>query len=140
MRHAPARPQRNDTRKTRGSNRAERAVFRACRGLPVEYTPVWLMQQANHSPHSVAEIVASPELAAELTLQPAERFGVDAVALCSEVSLPLGGMGMQLDLNDRGRRARRRAAAQHIAIDLLATPPAEEHLSPDAGCHPPGCR
>ncbi len=104
--------------------------LRACGGLPVEYTPVWLMQQANHTPHSVAEIVASPELAAELTLQPAERFGVDAVALCSEVSLPLGGMGMQLDLNAAAGVRVVEPLRSTYAIDLLATPTAEEHLSP----------
>ncbi|HVS14293.1 MAG TPA: uroporphyrinogen decarboxylase family protein, partial [Thermoanaerobaculia bacterium] len=53
--------------------------LRACRGLPTARTPVWLMRQAGRympeyrairTRHSMLEAIQTPELAAEITLQP----------------------------------------------------------------------
>jgi uroporphyrinogen decarboxylase len=77
----------------------------ACRGQAVAYTPVWFMRQAGRSlpeyralrgPGSILEAVRQPELAAELTLQPVRRYGVDAAILFSDIVVPLTGFGVDV--------------------------------------------
>lgn len=79
----------------------------AARRKPVDVTPVWLMRQAGRSlPEyrrlrerwSLTEIVAQPELCAEVTLQPVRRLGVDAAVMFADIMLPLRGMGVELEL------------------------------------------
>jgi uroporphyrinogen decarboxylase len=77
----------------------------ACRSEPVPYTPVWFMRQAGrHLPEyrslrgegSIMEAVGRPELAAELTLQPVRRYGVDAAVLFSDIVVPVAGFGVEV--------------------------------------------
>jgi len=77
----------------------------ACRRQPVPYTPVWFMRQAGrHLPEyrrlrgegSIMEAVRRPDLAAELTLQPVRRYGVDAAVLFSDIMVPLTGFGVEV--------------------------------------------
>ncbi|CAN5680488.1 uroporphyrinogen decarboxylase [soil metagenome] len=79
----------------------------ACRGEATERVPVWFMRQAGRSlpeyralreRHSMLAICHTPELAAEVTLQPVERLGVDAAILFSDIVLPLQAMGVELDV------------------------------------------
>ena len=81
--------------------------LRACRRLPVERTPIWLMRQAGRSlpeyralreKWSLIEIVAQPDLCAEVTLQPVRRLGVDAAVMFADIMLPLRGMGVAFEL------------------------------------------
>ncbi len=81
--------------------------LRACRGLPVERTPVWFMRQAGRSlpeyrrlrgTESILESIRRPELAAELTLQPVRRYGVDAAILFSDIVVPLVASGSPIDI------------------------------------------
>ena len=76
----------------------------ACR--PTAMTPVWFMRQAGRymaeyrairAHHSVLEICARPELAAEITLQPVRKLGVDAAILFADILLPLVPMGLELE-------------------------------------------
>ena len=80
--------------------------LRACYQLPVDATPVWFMRQAGRymseyrairATHTLLEICAQPELAAEVTLQPVKRLGVDAAILFADILLPLIPMGIQLE-------------------------------------------
>lgn len=80
--------------------------LRACWRLPVDATPVWFMRQAGrYLPEyrairdklSLLEIVERPEVAAEVTLQPVLRLGVDAAILFADILLPLVPMGLKLD-------------------------------------------
>ncbi len=79
--------------------------LRACRRLPVDRIPVWLMRQAGRymseyralrARYSLLEICAEPELAAEVTLQPVQALGVDAAILFADILLPLIPMGADL--------------------------------------------
>lgn len=79
----------------------------ACRGEVVDSVPVWFMRQAGRSlPEYRAvreragmfDIVRSPELAAEVTLQPVRRLGVDAAILFSDIVVPLVAIGLEISL------------------------------------------
>src|SRR5256885_11784866 len=79
----------------------------AARLNPVDVTPIWLMRQAGRSlPEyrrlrerwTLTDIVAQPELCAEVTLQPVRRLGVDAAVMFADIMLPLRGMGVELEL------------------------------------------
>ncbi len=81
------------------------SLLRAARMQPSDGTPVWFMRQAGRympeyrairSQHSILDICAHPELAAEVTLQPVRRFGVDAAILFADILLPVVPMGRGL--------------------------------------------
>ena len=78
-------------------------LIRACRGLRVERTPVWLMRQAGRymaeyrtvrKRHSLIEICKNPSLAAEVTITAAEALNVDAAIIFADLLLPLEVMGL----------------------------------------------
>ncbi|MFN2316217.1 MAG: uroporphyrinogen decarboxylase [Gemmatimonadales bacterium] len=73
---------------------------------PASVTPVWFMRQAGRymaeyrairAHHTLLEICAQPELAAEVTMQPVHRLGVDAAILFADILLPLVPMGLNLE-------------------------------------------
>jgi uroporphyrinogen decarboxylase len=80
---------------------------RAARREQVERTPVWFMRQAGRSlpeyraireRHSFFEVAGTPELCAEVTLQPVRRHGVDAAVLFADIMSPVLGMGIGVEL------------------------------------------
>jgi uroporphyrinogen decarboxylase len=82
-------------------------LVRAARREPVERTPVWFMRQAGRSlpeyraireRHSFWEVAHTPELCAEVTLQPVRRHGVDAAVMFADIMTPVLGMGLDVDL------------------------------------------
>ena len=71
----------------------------------VSRPPVWIMRQAGRylpeyreirERHSFQEVVRSPELAAEVTLQPIERFGMDGAVIFADIMTPLEAMGVEM--------------------------------------------
>src|SRR5689334_24239619 len=85
----------------------EPLLVRALRREQVERTPVWFMRQAGRSlpeyralrkRHGFFEIAGTPELCAEVTLQPVRRHGVDAAVLFADIMSPVLGMGVDVEL------------------------------------------
>jgi uroporphyrinogen decarboxylase len=80
--------------------------LKACWGQPVDVTPVWLMRQAGrYLPQymevrrkcTFLELCKTPELAAEVTIQPIDYLGADAAILFSDILTPVEPMGLKLD-------------------------------------------
>jgi len=80
--------------------------LRACHREPTEYTPIWLMRQAGRymkeyralrKKYSFLEMCKNPELAAKVTLQPIEKFNLDAAIIFSDILIPLGPMGVEFE-------------------------------------------
>jgi uroporphyrinogen decarboxylase len=78
----------------------------ACRRRPTAYTPIWLMRQAGRymkeyrslrKKYSFLEMCKNPELAAQVTLQPIERFKLDAAIIFSDILIPLEPMGVEFE-------------------------------------------
>src|SRR5256885_6606372 len=86
---------------------ADSSFLAACRGEPTERTPVWFMRQAGRSlpeyravreKHGMFDIIRTPELTAEVTMQPVRRLGVDAAVLFSDIVVPLAAIGVDVEL------------------------------------------
>lgn len=84
----------------------EPRFLRACRRESVDATPVWFMRQAGRylpeyrrlrERHTILELCERPDLAAEITLQPIRRLGVDAAILFADILLPVRPMGLNLE-------------------------------------------
>ncbi len=81
--------------------------LKACKGEPVEYTPVWFMRQAGRSlpeyralrkEGSILNAIKDPEISTEITLQPIRRYGVDAAILYSDIVVPVHAIGFGVDI------------------------------------------
>jgi uroporphyrinogen decarboxylase len=103
----------------------------ACLRRPTRFTPIWLMRQAGrYMPEYRAvrarlgflELCRHPEAAAEVTLQPVERLGVDAAILFADILLVLEplGVGLEFTAGDGPRIARPvRSAASARALPAV---------------------
>jgi uroporphyrinogen decarboxylase len=120
------------------TNQPESRFLRACRRLPVDATPVWLMRQAGRymeeyrtlrAQYSMLELIQTPELAAEVTLQPMNAFDLDAAIIFADILPPLIGMGLKLEFVSEKGPVIDNPIGSPDDIVQLRTPPAEEFLS-----------
>jgi len=81
--------------------------IRACRKEQVDQIPVWYMRQAGRydpdyrkikEKYSLLEICKQPELAAEVTMMPIRKLGVDAAILYSDIMNPVASIGIDFDI------------------------------------------
>jgi uroporphyrinogen decarboxylase len=102
--------------------------LKACRREPVDCTPVWFMRQAGRympeyqavrEQHSILEVCKTPELAAQVTLQPIERFPMDAAIIFADILLPLEPMGLRLEFVESEGPMIRNPVRDRAAVDRL---------------------
>ena len=113
--------------------------MRALRREQVERTPVWFMRQAGRSlpeyrelreRHSFFELAGTPELCAEVTLQPVKRHDVDAAVLFADIMTPVLGMGVELELVEGVGPVIEHPLRTRADVDRLRVPDAEEAFGP----------
>jgi len=112
--------------------------LRACRRQSVDRTPVWFMRQAGRYMaeyrairinHPILDIIANPELSAQVTLQPIDAFDLDAAIIFADILLPLVGMGLSLEFAAGEGPQIREPIRSGAAVDRLGTPPGEETMA-----------
>src|SRR5881275_3761840 len=88
------------------SNAVASPFLLACRRQPTSVTPIWLMRQAGRympeyrairARHGFLELCKTPQAAAEVTLQPVERLGVDGAILFADILLIVEPLGVGLE-------------------------------------------
>ena len=81
-------------------------LLRALRGERLDRPPIWIMRQAGRymaeyrtlrEKHGFQGMCKTPDLAAEVTLQPIDKLGVDAAILFSDIMIPAEPMGFTID-------------------------------------------
>ncbi|HVU24277.1 MAG TPA: uroporphyrinogen decarboxylase [Opitutus sp.] len=102
----------------------------ACACSPLERPPLWIMRQAGRylpeyralkAKSSFLEMVRTPALAAEVTLQPLRRFpGIDAAILFSDILVIPEALGQPYHFRDEGGIAMEFALSTRAQIDALA--------------------
>ena len=107
-------------------------LLRALRREPTDYTPIWLMRQAGrYLPEyratreragSFLALAQSPALATEVTLQPLERFPLDAAILFSDILTIPDAMGLGLHFAEGEGPRFERPLRDEAAIRSLAAP------------------
>ena len=102
--------------------------LKACRREPVDCTPVWFMRQAGRymveyrrlrEKHSILELCKMPELAAQVTLQPIDRFALDAAIIFADILLPLEPMGLSLEFAEGEGPIIHNPVRDRTAVDRL---------------------
>lgn len=114
-------------------------LVRAARREPVERTPVWFMRQAGRSlpeyrelreRFGLFEIVARPELCAEVTLQPVRRHDVDAAVMFSDIMYPVLAMGVGVELVEGVGPVVQEPVRSAADVGRLSVPDPEETAAP----------
>jgi uroporphyrinogen decarboxylase len=111
---------------------ANDTLLRALRREPTDYTPVWLMRQAGRylreynatraKAGSFLALAKTPALATEVTLQPLDRFALDAAILFSDILTIPDAMGLGLHFGDGEGPRFARTASDEASIGALAEP------------------
>src|SRR5215213_2343774 len=113
----------------------EARMLAACRGEPVDRTPVWFMRQAGRcladyrrlrERHGILEITRTPELCAQVTTMPVDTFGVDGAVLYADIMLPLYGMGVPFSIDPGVGPIVHRPVRDGGAVEALCVVDAEE--------------
>lgn len=111
--------------------------LRACRGEQVPYTPIWIMRQAGRylsqyravrDKSDFITMCKTPELAAEVTLQPVDILGVDAAILFSDILIPCEAMGQGLEFHEGRGPLLSPAVRDEKTVRDLSVPDPEDRM------------
>jgi uroporphyrinogen decarboxylase len=100
----------------------------ACACTPLDRPPIWVMRQAGRylpeyrelkAKHSFLEMVRTPELAAEVTLQPLRRFALDAAIIFSDILVIPEALGQGYKFRDEGGIAMEFTLSSQAQLDRL---------------------
>ena len=109
--------------------------LKACGREEVPFTPVWIMRQAGRYLDQYQEVrrkvdfltlCKTPDLAAEVTIQPIDILNVDAAILFSDILIPCEAMGMRLEFRESMGPVLSPAARDKNSIDRLCVPDPED--------------
>lgn len=109
----------------------------ACRRQRSDTTPIWLMRQAGRympeyralrEKYTILEIIRTPELACQVTLQPIRAFALDAAIIFADILPPLVGMGLELEFVAGDGPVIRNPIRSSADVDALRVQPPEETL------------
>ncbi len=115
----------------------ESRFLAACYRRPTDVTPIWLMRQAGRylpeyralrEKYTLLEIIHTPELACEVTLQPMRAFPLDAAIIFADILPPLIGMGLSLEFVAGDGPIIREPLRTAADVDALVVRPPEETL------------
>jgi uroporphyrinogen decarboxylase len=121
-----------------GTVTAKHPFLAACRRERTAYTPVWLMRQAGRymedyrklrAQYGFLELCKRPDLAAEITVTPVERLGVDAAILFADILLLLEPMGVGLEYSKGDGPVIPRPVRTAADVDALQEVAPEKNLS-----------
>ena len=110
----------------------------ACRREQTSFTPVWLMRQAGRymeeyrklrAQYGFLELCKRPDLAAEITVTPVERLGVDAAILFADILLLLEPMGVGLEYSKGDGPVITRPVRTAADVDALRDVAPQKNLS-----------
>jgi uroporphyrinogen decarboxylase len=120
------------------ANEPSSRFLRACNRLSVDATPIWLMRQAGRymqeyrhlrQSYGILEIIKTPELACEVTMQPLMAFDFDAAIIFADILPPLEGMGLNLEFVKGEGPVIHNPVRTEADVDALSTPTPELSLS-----------
>ncbi|OOZ37855.1 uroporphyrinogen decarboxylase [Solemya velesiana gill symbiont] len=112
--------------------------LRALMREPVDMTPVWMMRQAGRylpeyratraKAGSFMDLCKSPELACEVTIQPLDRFSLDAAILFSDILTIPDAMGLGLYFTEGEGPRFERPIRDAAGVEALGVPDPEGEL------------
>jgi uroporphyrinogen decarboxylase len=109
----------------------------ALKGVRSSETPMWLMRQAGRylpeyralrEGNTMLQMVMTPELACEVTLQPLRRFALDAGIIFADILTPLIGMGAQLEFRKGEGPVIDNPVRSRADVERLRVPHPEENV------------
>jgi uroporphyrinogen decarboxylase len=109
--------------------------LRACRREPVERTPVWLMRQAGRymseyrelrKKHEMLDLIKSPELSCQVTMQPIDAFDLDAAIIFADILPLLEGLGLRVGFQAGEGPVVHNPVRDEADVLALASPDVEE--------------
>src|ERR1700750_2846783 len=112
-------------------------LLRALRKEKVERPPVWMMRQAGRylpgymklrAKYEFFTRVQTPELAAEITLQPVHQVGVDAAIIFSDILVIPQAMGLEVLMEEGKGPSLPKTISSQKDVDTLNTANVDEHL------------
>jgi uroporphyrinogen decarboxylase len=113
-------------------------MLRACHKQPTKATPIWLMRQAGRymqeyqdlrQTYGILDIIKTPDLACEVTMQPIKAFDLDAAIIFADILPPLEAMGLDLEFVKGEGPVIHNPVRTSADVDKLSDPRPEESLS-----------